>query len=399
MSAAIVAARECANTILWHSLRVDAFQGAIPHVLFVVDRVPCTLQKVLLEGYIREMNGFNGADVGVVNDASPLRIGLDLCAETPCYSKGLESNWKFTYTVLPFKADSFLNDVKTLQAFLRECGGSLQQTEVENGKVTTARPPWSRERMKREFDSLASLLAPEDNVKEGWSEALFEALCSGPYRELLGCILIQRNAFQNELEKYRLRLDLFNMGLRVAEHNHLEIMSASADALVAKCECSDAGASEHGALENKEIIHYMRSCSFKPDVAESIGRAIADSIDAWSWTRRLVTTEEGDASGNSEPISVVPPPSFLAALANDNLWSLYGTGVLSWKGDTQASDVSADDQYTAASVNPSATTVITGPGAPLRIVSHTGGVLTYDGGLEDCLLNTGNYTAVSHRGA
>ena len=42
-------------------------------------------------------------------------------------------------------------------------------------------------------------------------------------------VLIQTGAFQNELKKYRLRLELFKKGCRVAEHCHLGLMCRKGD--------------------------------------------------------------------------------------------------------------------------------------------------------------------------
>ncbi|EAN77821.1 hypothetical protein, conserved [Trypanosoma brucei brucei TREU927] len=390
MSSALQAARSCANTILWQSLRIDAFQGATPHVLLVVDHTPCTLQKVLLEGYIQELNRFNGEAPEAPNVVGPLRVGLHSSAKTPCFSKGFKSNWRVTYGVLPFKADRFLDDVRTLQAFLRLCGHPSDKASSESVTGDADGSVKAREKMRQMFDSLSWLLTPEERGEMEWEDPLFERLCNGSDRELLGCILIQRNAFQNELDKYRLRLDLFNMGLRVAEHNHLEIMSASADdVLASKCDGDSISDDTNCCLDNDELVHYMRSCSFKPDVAEAIGRAIADSIDVWSWSRKISRKEENGEGNDCRPLQVVPPASFQSALSNEGLWSLYSSGVLTWKG--RALDGEGDGG-TDGSVVPE-TSFITGPGAPLRIICCTGQVLTYDGGMEDCLLNTGYYAA------
>ncbi|RNF06944.1 hypothetical protein TraAM80_03774 [Trypanosoma rangeli] len=382
MSAAVLAARACARTILWESLRLAAFRGAVPHVLFVVDQSPCTLQKVLLEGYLQELDLANGVSSDQGGDT--LRVDLDPSASTPCYSAGLDKDWKVTYGVLPFRAASFLEEVRTLQAFLRQCGPSV----AAGDGITGGR--WSQEKMKSAFDSLAPLLSPyaaadgltgEDTGDcEQWRNTLLCVLPAGPSRELLGCILIQRHAFQNELEKYRLRLDLFNMGLRVAEHNHLECMSRTADALAS----GKDGGSRERCLEDDEIIYYMQSCSLQPHVAESIGRAIADSIDAWSWKRKTVAADGGEGV----PVDVVPPASFYESLFNAGLLSVYNAGVLQWEGSSSAANTrSAAADGFAASLR------ISGPGAPLRIICHDGEVLSFEGGLEDCLLNTGYYAA------
>ena len=58
MSATIRAARACASTLLFHSLRLHAFQGAVPHVLVVVDRVPCVQQKAVVEGYVQVLRAY-----------------------------------------------------------------------------------------------------------------------------------------------------------------------------------------------------------------------------------------------------------------------------------------------------------------------------------------------------
>ncbi|ESL06568.1 hypothetical protein TRSC58_05756 [Trypanosoma rangeli SC58] len=386
MSAAVLAARACARTILWESLRLAAFRGAVPHVLFVVDRSPCALQKVLLEGYLQELDLVNGVSSG--QGGGPLRVDLDPSALTPCYSAGLDRDWKVTYGVLPFCAASFLEEVRALQAFLRQCGSSVAAGDgIAGGR-------WSQEQMKSAFESLAPLLSPygaadvltgkDTGDSEEWRNTLLCVLPAGPSRELLGCILIQRNAFQNELEKYRLRLDLFNMGLRVAEHNHLECMSRTADALAS----GKDGGSRERCLEEDEIIYYMQSCSLQPHVAESMGRAIADSIDAWSWKRETVAAD----GGGGVPVDVVPPASFYESLSNAGLLSVYNAGVLQWEGSSSAANTRSASAGAAAD-GFAAALKISGPGAPLRIICHDGGVLSFEGGLEDCLLNTGYYAA------
>lgn len=395
MSSAVSAARACARTILWQSLRLSAFQGATPHVLFVVDQSPCALQKILLEGYLQALDGLNGAPPQPTT--RPLRVDLDPSATTPRCGMGLDRDWRVTYSVMPFCAETFLNEVQSLQAFLRQCG---QSTSVEKGGQETL---WSEEKMASVFASLVPLLAPCDldvvaggdcsaGVEKletgGWREALLRALRVGPQRELLGCILIQRNAFQNEMEKYRLRLDLFNMGLRVAEHNHLECMSRKADALAS---AEDEGAKKR-CLEESEVVNYMHSCSMEPHIAESIGRAIADSIDAWSWERR---TAESDGS-DGLPVDVMPPASLQKALANRDLWSVYNEGVLTWREvpRDENSTGNGEKRSECAVTNVSAASLkITGPGAPLRIICHDGHVLSFEGGLENCLINTGYYAA------
>ncbi|RNF17335.1 uncharacterized protein Tco025E_04952 [Trypanosoma conorhini] len=386
MSTAVLAARACARTILWQSLRLADFHGAVPHVLLVVDRSPCALQKVLLEGYLRELELVNGAPPDAAG-GGPLRVDLDPAAPTPCFSAGLDKDWRVTYGVLPFRAASFLEEVRALQAFLRQCGPPVAAEEEAGGGGR-----WSEERRKSAFESLAPLLAPYAAAAAAsgeaagdcgaWRGELLHALPAGPPRELLGCILIQRHAFQNELEKYRLRLDLFNMGLRVAEHNHLECMSRTADALAG----GKDGGSRERCLEEEEIIHYMQSCSLQPQVAESVGRAIADSIDAWSWKRHSVAADGGEGV----TVDVVPPASFSEALANADVLSVYNAGVLRWEGgsgaeSTRRSRAEADGSAAALKIS--------GPGAPLRIVCHDGKVLSFEGGLEDCLLNTGYYAA------
>lgn len=78
--------------------------------------------------------------------------------------------------------------------------------------------------------------------------------------ELVGCVLVQRGAFQNELKSYRLRLRLFEMGLRVAEHAHLAPMSA----------------------QHREMNCYLQSCSYPAEEAQREGKRIADALDAFA---------------------------------------------------------------------------------------------------------------------
>jgi aminopeptidase len=97
--------------------------------------------------------------------------------------------------------------------------------------------------------------------------------------ELLGCILVQRGAFQNELRSYRLRLRLFEMGLRVAEHAHLAPMST----------------------EEREMHAYLKSCAYPADEAQAEGKRLALALDTFATPRTPMTilsraTPEGDDS-------------------------------------------------------------------------------------------------------
>ncbi|EPY26000.1 hypothetical protein STCU_06371, partial [Strigomonas culicis] len=198
-------------------------------------------------------------------------------------------------------------------------------------------------------------------LTEAARAAAWEALRTGPARELLCFILIQREAFQNEMRKYRLRLNLFDMGMRVAEHCHLSSMSEDADRLAADGRYVEA-------LQDDQVYSYARACALPPAVAHRFGRAIADSIDRFSWSR----APDADAAA-------AVPPAFAAALADPRVWRLFAAGAVRW---------------TAAAAAAAPTGAVTGPGAPLRIVCRDEGkCLTYAGGMEDCLLNTGYYAA------
>lgn len=366
MSATIAEARACARTLLFDSLRIHAFKGAIPHVMLVVDGIPCVQQKVLVEGYRQELEAFNGRGMNhnlQRTSAGDFFIPLTKGAATPCGSSGIaDPNTRISYSVLPFRPQSFAEDMVHLQAFFRQCGSpTLPDGVIER----------SFERFKQSFAEVTPYLQPLSPV-DGTTAPVAEELWSGPSRELLGFILIQRNAFQNDLKQYRLRLQLFDMGTRVAEHCHLECMSVAADALAA------AGKFE-AALQDDQVLSYARSCSFSPHVAECIARGLADSIDLFSWERKDLP---------SAPSAVPPPPSLMACLHSDALSSLFRRGAFQWEGQPASM---TDSEYKAAMAAP-----ILGAGQPLRIVStdpdHT---LTFSGGMEDCLMNTGYYRAAA----
>ncbi|CUG92906.1 Hypothetical protein, putative [Bodo saltans] len=97
--------------------------------------------------------------------------------------------------------------------------------------------------------------------------------------ELLGCILVQRGAFQNELRSYRLRLRLFEMGLRVAEHAHLAPMSTA----------------------EREMHAYLRSCAYPAEEAQGEGKHLALALDSFATPHTPMSilsraTSDGDES-------------------------------------------------------------------------------------------------------
>lgn len=357
MSLSLDAARKCASTLLFQSLRVDAFTGAVPHVMIVVDRQPCVLQKVLVEGYRQVLQELNGAAPKAVS--GPLFIPLSPSdTPTPCGAAGLfgAAAARVSYSVIPFECETFLADMRRLRSFFRLCGTGA-------GSSPSAA-------FDEEFDSVRRYLLPFPQDGDGGvaADRMASALREGPLREMLGFILVQRNAFQNEMGRYRLRLTLFDLGMRVAEHCHLECMSARADALA-------AGGDEGAALADDEVYSYARSCAFPPAVAECLGRAIADSIDQFAWQRET-----------GEP-SAAPPPSFGAALSSPAVWQLFAAGALVWRGGDAAAARPADPEALRRAP-------ITAAGAPLRILcEEEGQCLSFSGGMEDCLLNTGFYAA------
>lgn len=420
MSATISAVRDCARTLLLDCLRIDAFQGATPHVMLVVDRSPCVQQKALVEGYrqvMEELNGTlpHGAEAAAA--AGSLYIPLDPSVSAPCGASGLTADAAapppvMSYSIAPFNAGTFMQDMQRLQAFLRLCGESadgndandpspvspleFQQRFLEVAPYLLPLPAdYADEELTRRNAADGALVASTPLSFSGSSDndgkrvaEVCAALRSGGRRELLGFILIQRNAFQNELRQYRLRLALFNMGVRVAEHCHLESMSERADGLAAM---GGAGCYRE-AIEDDQVYSYARSCAFPPRLAETLGKAIADSIDLQSWAR------DSGAAGGDALTSVPPPPAYRACIDNDAVWKLLKSGTLSWSGGGGGSD--GDDDGTD-SLETALRRPITGAGAPLRIVSRDlsgaaadeGHVLTFSGGMEDCLMNTGYYIA------
>lgn len=570
MSATIAAACACANTILFQSLRLHAFRGAVPHVVLVLDAHPCTQQKVLTEGYLRVIRAFNehipftAQNAGEIYLTEPLSahdtddsttpslcIPLDASSRTPAGSLGLDQDTSdqtttttstqtsISCSVVPFDAVHFMQDMKKLQAFLRECGqgsatfcgesnataaaaaeGGYEEicrtaeptlgdthaaihadatndvsADTTNADTTNAAASSTR-RMAfyEQYGQLRSYLQPLDAAQRTASAATSETesetdvisrLWHGVRRELLGVILIQRSAFQNEMKRYRLRLSLFDMGVRVAEHCHLESMSEAADAAAARGDVC-------AALGDDQVYSYARSCSLEPAVVQCFARAIADAIDVQSWRRaeadmhsdaipaaarchvnndvetvhtrshvphqneeeekqqhetndsNVARVEDG-CGGNGAAAAAVaatafvpthttttlqkrrpPPGAFVAALQNDKIWQLFQRGALHWGSsddcDTPES-MPCNDSHApqAATAETPATTPATnkaeeltstvtdgmhhtshdvmkqpilGPGAPLHIVCRDGRKqLTFFGGMEDCLMNTGYYVA------
>lgn len=415
MSATIRAARACASTLLFHSLRLQAFRGAVPHVLVVVDRVPCALQKVVAEGYLQVLRAYqrDGAaylahdsdSVASAAAAPPeavetphpshdgtLFVSLAPGTETPCGSAGFtaaaapphappsapgEDPAPLSYSLMPFRCESFLDDVKRLQRFFRHCGdGRHTPSSLEVNESDTVAPPapsravWTADTFEAEYDALCPLLGPllssqGESVEEAADAPRWRALFTGPPRELLGCVLIQEHAFQNELRRYRLRLGLFDLGMRVAEHCHLRIMSHNADRL------AEAGRLR-AVLDDDEVFSYARSCAFRPAEVLCLAKAIADSIDLHSWHR----------AGAAQAAA---PASVAAALHNPVLQAVFNDGALQG-GATAAAGV--------ADLGAALRLPIEGPGVPLSVVCRDASkVLTYAGGMEDCLTNTGYYAA------
>jgi hypothetical protein len=449
MSATIKAARACASTLLFHSLRLHAFRGAVPHVLIVVDRVPCVQQKVVVEGYVQVLRTYQQQGAAYLNsthdnvmdcitsqtdtDTAVCKshegdsfISLHPAAETPCGSAGfstvLSSSTEGTpaplsYSVMPFYSEQFLGDIKRLQRFFRHCGDgrhdTLNPAQPGSGTATAAAPLWSAEKFAEEYQALSHLLGPltsssgepvesaDADAAAGASasaqaEELHRVRCSvlyhGPSRELLGCILVQQNAFQNEMKRYRLRLSLFDLGIRVAEHCHLLIMSTEADRLAKEGRYREA-------LKDDQVYSYARSCAFRPEQAHTLAKAISDAIDVYSWMRAGADGTDGAPAGGAAQ-QRPPPLSFAEALCNTELKAIFKPGALHWGAASTATVMGDDNQdraYDAAASTDVETVLrqpIHGPGIPLSIISRDPAkVLTFSGGMEDCLTNTGYYVA------
>ena len=100
-------------------------------------------------------------------------------------------------------------------------------------------------------------------------------------------ILIQSQAFQNELTAYRLRLQLFAWGCRVAEHAHLAHMAPPPLD-------SFSTAHDNPAPSTSSSLTYLRSCGVDPASCDREGRAIAAAIDAEVTTGLTVRTPDGE---------------------------------------------------------------------------------------------------------
>eukprot|EP00796_Vickermania_ingenoplastis_P005617 gene5617-4036_t len=357
-AATLAAAQACARTLLFDSTHLERFTGAVPHVMLIVDALPCALQKTLVEGYRRALDGWAGTPTGPAR-ADSMLIPLTAGAPAPCGSAGLLQSPAacVSYSVAPFAAATFMSDVEHLQTFLRQCGG---------GSAPAA--------FREAFDAVAHLLQPLGGAPVP-SPALCEALRCGPSRELLAFVLIQRSAFQNELQQYRLRLRLFDRGMRVVEHCHLHDMSAPADRHAA------AGDVE-AALCEDQVFSYCRSCAFRPSVAEPFARAIADAIDANAWER--------DGDGAALP---PPPPTLGAALQRSDIWECFDPDLFTY-GGVAGSALAAQPCGSLVEFEERMRRRVTGVGAPLRIQCRDPSkALVFTGGMEDCLTNTGFYTA------
>lgn len=465
MAATVKAARACASTLLFHSLRLHAFHGAVPHVLIVVDRVPCVQQKAVVEGYVQVLRTYaqqgatylhSGQDDVLDCAAAPaesgspstdLFISLKSGAETPCGSAGFAklplppsppahlnqageeeeiAPAPLSYSVMPFHSENFLDTIKRLQRFFRHCGDGVAAataattsctTQTNGASTTQAAPPvWGEEKFAAEYKALCPLLGPllssaghsvegdgagmED--EDAFHSARCTSLFTGPPRELLGCILVQQNAFQNEMKRYRLRLSLFDLGIRVAEHCHLLIMSRDADRLAQEGRYGEA-------LAEDQVYSYARSCAFRPAQAQTLARAIADAIDLHSWQRAKGPAAEcAEGAAETAATAQCPPPvSFADALRNPELQAIFKPGALQWGSGACATAraggaaVVGSTPSEVAENCPGSTDVeaalrqsIEGPGIPLSIHSRDPQkVLTFSGGMEDCLTNTGYYVA------
>lgn len=504
LSATIGAARDCAKTLLFDSLCTHKFQGAVPHVMLVVDAEPCTLQKVLLEGYCDVMDAWNSQKTPSIDwsegtpwlypslSASstcslPLRFSLSLSERTPCGASDSISqtpsdhNSKVSYTVSPFIASEMKEDVGRLQALFRQCG-AFQATNAEcdrqkngttasscvisevvgektslpmvthcqpsrNGsaeavvkdaaslKTTSAvdavvkqegssAPRWTEEEFYNAYCKVSKYLQPlfeprnrsvntlqtvatsqghsghsshrtEDDVE---GKAFCAALRRGPARELLVFILIQRSAFQNELHQYRLRLWLFDRGMRVVEHCHLDSMSAPADklAIVATTDSektllttSDADA----IVGEDQLYSYCRSCAFSPSVAQPFSKAIAAMIDYCAWSRKISPGEDQGFSTNSLSFPLLPSALTSLMMENSALWSCFSKDMFTFNG-IPGSQWENFHSMSEECFQGHLHAPIDGVGSPLKIICRDAEkVLSFHGGLEDCLTNTGFYSA------
>jgi hypothetical protein len=86
-----------------------------------------------------------------------------------------------------------------------------------------------------------------------------------PSSPLVACVVVQPSAFQNELKKYRLRLNLFEMGLRVAEHGHLSSMRSEAEIRHYLASCSFVGKEARAACES--VMRFIEPCTREPNAA------------------------------------------------------------------------------------------------------------------------------------
>lgn len=505
LSATIGAARDCAKTLLFDSLSVHKFHGAVPHVMLVLDSQACILQKTLLEGYCDVMDAWNSQKslsidwskwkpfpsctlgAGSSQHRLPMRFPLSLSVRTPYGASDSitktpnDHTSTVSYTLMPFIASELKEDMLRLQEFLRQCGTGQTVEDNDDGKRTymasrsgVEGPPvieptlsrgskgemtriteanssapntpqpvsakvggaadserwWTEDEFYSAYAQISKYLQPlvfschenplesptsstlsssnreppnSDSIGEDLNGRDFcAALRRGPRRELLIFILIQRSAFQNELHEYRLRLSLFDRGMRVIEHCHLDSMSASADQLAIEAMRNDK---EELVMTNAvdtiigedQIYSYCRSCAFSPSIALPLAKAIASTIDYHAWARKgdQETGKSADIDSSSfSPSSLLLPPALLSAMTeHHDIWTLFSKDSFLYRGvpgsqwaNLRAMSEKDFESYLRAPVE--------GVGAPLKIVCRNSEkVLTFQGGLENCLMNTGFYSA------
>lgn len=105
----------------------------------------------------------------------------------------------------------------------------------------------------------------------------FEDLAQAALPPQAVVVLLQNGAFQNELKTYRLRMRLWDLGFKVAEHGHLDTITPGRP-----FESADQEAAWRATFGSDDAIiqRYLEACALCPFECEREARIVANRIDA-----------------------------------------------------------------------------------------------------------------------
>ena len=307
---------------------VSAGADAVPtRVLIVTDAAPCALGQSIRDAYV-EMLADGGA-TAIAADAAPPAEASSSSSSSPSSSSSLVS-----YAVHTFNPQTFQSDVARFFG--------IDDAKSNGGAAAV----------------------------EGGGAAAPSALAAGGAANRV-VVLVENGAFQNELQQYRLRLELFRHGIRVAEHCHLTTMSTHGSGQGTAALPKGEGSAEDGrqqqlsAAAEVEIENYFRACALSPFVAEQEGRLLRTRLSATSVPlseAKALLLARGGGGEEGVPTFVDNPSLSL--------------------GGASASVAAADPPVVLYDV-----VITSGEGD-----AHS---LVFEGGLDRCLLNTGLYAEAS----